>query len=247
MEECEALCTRLVIMVNGKFKCLGSPQHLKSKFGTGYKISLRLKYKSDPDKLFEFMKTYFPSQTTLDIHKRLFEFTVPLKDTKLSRLFKLIEKNRSNVGINDYSISQTTLDQIFVDFANQQDDQPVVFEPKYTKKDSVFSISTLNDKNGEISLSNKGSCENMSSNFETSVPINYSDLNDDDEIISDKEISESKRLSNLSIEPSSLEESEKKNCENNFGIHEIEQGKLIDASEFVIIKTNLFYYRFSSR
>ena len=31
MEECEALCTRLAIMVNGEFKCLGSVQHLKSK------------------------------------------------------------------------------------------------------------------------------------------------------------------------------------------------------------------------
>lgn len=35
MEECEALCTRLAIMVNGKFKCLGNIQHLKSKFGAG--------------------------------------------------------------------------------------------------------------------------------------------------------------------------------------------------------------------
>lgn len=31
MEECEALCTRLAIMVNGQFKCLGSTQHLKSR------------------------------------------------------------------------------------------------------------------------------------------------------------------------------------------------------------------------
>lgn len=38
MEECEALCTRLAIMVNGQFKCLGSPQHLKSKFGSGYTL-----------------------------------------------------------------------------------------------------------------------------------------------------------------------------------------------------------------
>jgi ATP-binding cassette subfamily A (ABC1) protein 3 len=40
MEECEALCTRLAIMVNGKFKCLGSIQHLKSKFGAGKKSQL---------------------------------------------------------------------------------------------------------------------------------------------------------------------------------------------------------------
>ena len=31
MEECEALCNRLVIMVNGAFRCLGSIQHLKTK------------------------------------------------------------------------------------------------------------------------------------------------------------------------------------------------------------------------
>ena len=34
MEECEALCTRLAIMVNGQFKCLGSIQHLKSRYVT---------------------------------------------------------------------------------------------------------------------------------------------------------------------------------------------------------------------
>lgn len=41
MEECEALCTRLAIMVNGHFKCLGSIQHLKNRFGEGYYITVR--------------------------------------------------------------------------------------------------------------------------------------------------------------------------------------------------------------
>ncbi|CAG0900594.1 unnamed protein product, partial [Darwinula stevensoni] len=43
MDECEALCTRLVIMVNGRFQCLGSPQHLKGKFGQGYTLIVKLK------------------------------------------------------------------------------------------------------------------------------------------------------------------------------------------------------------
>ena len=30
MEECEALCDRLAIMVRGSFQCLGGPQHIKS-------------------------------------------------------------------------------------------------------------------------------------------------------------------------------------------------------------------------
>ena len=38
MEECEALCTRLAIMVNGQFKCLGSIQHLKSKYVHAYDL-----------------------------------------------------------------------------------------------------------------------------------------------------------------------------------------------------------------
>jgi ABC-type multidrug transport system ATPase subunit len=43
MEECEALCTRLAIMVNGQFKCLGSTQHLKNKFARGYTLIVKIK------------------------------------------------------------------------------------------------------------------------------------------------------------------------------------------------------------
>lgn len=42
MEECDILCSRLAIMVNGQFRCIGSPQYLKVKFGSGYMITLRL-------------------------------------------------------------------------------------------------------------------------------------------------------------------------------------------------------------
>lgn len=42
MEECEALCTRLAIMVNGEFKCLGSTQYLKNKFSNGYSLSVKI-------------------------------------------------------------------------------------------------------------------------------------------------------------------------------------------------------------
>ena len=41
MEECEALCSRLGIMVGGRLQCLGSPQHLKNRFGQGYLVELK--------------------------------------------------------------------------------------------------------------------------------------------------------------------------------------------------------------
>uniref|UniRef100_A0AAV1VE52 ABC transporter domain-containing protein n=1 Tax=Peronospora matthiolae TaxID=2874970 RepID=A0AAV1VE52_9STRA len=42
MEECEALCTRVGILVSGQLKCLGSVEHLKQKFGRGYIVEVKL-------------------------------------------------------------------------------------------------------------------------------------------------------------------------------------------------------------
>ena len=42
MEECEALCARLGVMVDGVLRCVGPIQSLKSRYGQGYKVSLRL-------------------------------------------------------------------------------------------------------------------------------------------------------------------------------------------------------------
>ena len=41
MEEAEALGTKMAIMVNGKFKCFGSAQSLKQKFGEGFTVHIK--------------------------------------------------------------------------------------------------------------------------------------------------------------------------------------------------------------
>ena len=46
MEEAEALCTKIGIMVNGKFKCFGSAQHIKEKYGTGYEVDVKIEWPS---------------------------------------------------------------------------------------------------------------------------------------------------------------------------------------------------------
>jgi ATP-binding cassette subfamily A (ABC1) protein 3 len=43
MEEAEALSTKMGIMVQGTFKCMGSTQHIKNKFGTGYEIEVKIR------------------------------------------------------------------------------------------------------------------------------------------------------------------------------------------------------------
>ena len=42
MEEAEALCSSIGIMVGGRLRCLGSNQRLKAKFGKGYQLELKL-------------------------------------------------------------------------------------------------------------------------------------------------------------------------------------------------------------
>ena len=42
MEECEALCPRIGIMAQGKLRCLGSAQRLKSRFGKGFQIEAKV-------------------------------------------------------------------------------------------------------------------------------------------------------------------------------------------------------------
>jgi len=50
MEECEALCPRIGIMAGGNLRCLGSAQQLKSKFGQGYQVEMKIKNSEKTDK-----------------------------------------------------------------------------------------------------------------------------------------------------------------------------------------------------
>lgn len=47
MEEAEALCTKMGIMVKGEFKCFGPATHIKDKYGTGYELEFKIKALDD--------------------------------------------------------------------------------------------------------------------------------------------------------------------------------------------------------
>jgi len=42
MEEAEALGTKMAIMVDGRFKCFGTSQEIKEKFGTGFTVEIKI-------------------------------------------------------------------------------------------------------------------------------------------------------------------------------------------------------------
>ena len=66
MDECEALCSRVAIMVTGKFKCINSVQNLRQKYGKGYTLTIKLKAECLEQQMYlsklkEKIKQVFPS------------------------------------------------------------------------------------------------------------------------------------------------------------------------------------------
>ncbi|GAA6077193.1 phospholipid-transporting ATPase ABCA1 isoform X1 [Tachysurus ichikawai] len=45
---------------------------------------------------------------------------MPHSEGALSHIFSQFSKSQHSLGVEDYSVSQTTLDQVFVNFARQQ-------------------------------------------------------------------------------------------------------------------------------
>ncbi|XP_069922922.1 ATP-binding cassette sub-family A member 2 isoform X4 [Oryctolagus cuniculus] len=122
MEECEALCTRLAIMVNGRLRCLGSIQHLKNRFGDGYMITVRTKSSQNVKEVVRFFTRNFPEAMLKERHHTKVQYQLKSEHISLAQVFSKMEQVVGVLGIEDYSVSQTTLDNVFVNFAKKQSD-----------------------------------------------------------------------------------------------------------------------------
>ncbi|XP_031807821.1 ATP-binding cassette sub-family A member 2 isoform X3 [Sarcophilus harrisii] len=131
MEECEALCTRLAIMVNGRLRCLGSIQHLKNRFGDGYMITVRTKSSQSVKEVVRFFNRNFPEAVLKERHHTKVQYQLKSEHISLAQVFSKMEQVVDVLGIEDYSVSQTTLDNVFVNFAKKQSDnlEPQEAEP----------------------------------------------------------------------------------------------------------------------
>lgn len=120
MEECEALCTRLAIMVNGQFQCLGSIQHLKNKFTNGFTLVVKVKrYGDDKMRLLDdvnnvkkFISDTFQNSTLREEHSELLTYHVHDRVMNWSYLFGTMQRAKQDLNIEDYSISQFNLEQV---------------------------------------------------------------------------------------------------------------------------------------
>ncbi len=127
MEECEALCSRIAIMVNGKFKCLGPIQHLRTKFGQGFTIVIKLRRELNDDDNYviqvqQYIQRAIPSAVLKDLHQCLLHYHITDTSVQWSHLFRVMESAKGQLQLEDYLVSDTTLEQIFLAFAKSQRD-----------------------------------------------------------------------------------------------------------------------------
>jgi len=125
MEEADALCNRIGIMVNGAIECLGTSSHLKTKYGDGFQLEIKLKDTGNSEealnKLKSFITEQYPRTAILESFSDRILYAMPTDSiSSPAQVFGPIEQNKDELMIEEYSFSQTTLEQVFLQFAKQQ-------------------------------------------------------------------------------------------------------------------------------
>jgi ABC-type multidrug transport system ATPase subunit len=126
MEEAEALCTRAGIMAKGQLLCLGSVQHLKTKYLDGYTIDVFCNsgsaYEEIDSVVNEMLETTLPGCKLAERYGRFLRFDVPrLSSLGLGTTFRHMQalKTSPQFCVENYSISQCSLEQVFVKLVEQ--------------------------------------------------------------------------------------------------------------------------------
>ena len=121
MEEAEALCQRIGIMAKGTLRCLAEQTRLKELYGNGFKIFANSEISNTPA-VAKFIESLLPNGWKLiDKFATNISYEFPAEKGALAKLFKAIEEKKKDVGILDYGVGQTTLEEVFVKLISEAD------------------------------------------------------------------------------------------------------------------------------
>ena len=119
MEEADVLAQRIGIMCNGRLHALGSPQALKDKHGAHYTLDIKATEGAGAG-VADFVSRTYPTAETVERHGDALSFSIPRETAALAQLFGQMEGGGRGAGVQEYSISQTTLEQVFLRIAKKQ-------------------------------------------------------------------------------------------------------------------------------
>ena len=114
MDEAELLCSRISIFTLGRMRCLGTQQHLKSRYGGGYRLymNFRPEWKS---RVLGFVRTRFPNATPDALFRGFASFRLATEakpgqpqPPKISQVFTIMDKESAPEGITDWGVGQVS-------------------------------------------------------------------------------------------------------------------------------------------
>ena len=125
MEEASHLGNRIGIMVDGRLACLGSSQHLKSKYGQGYELMIKMNSGLDVrdngvlklireeicDSAVVLEKGGDGGYVRLGLGQPKFE---GVGEFELQTAFNVLVKNKARFGIETFNLSQSGLEEVFL-------------------------------------------------------------------------------------------------------------------------------------
>ncbi|XP_077492387.1 phospholipid-transporting ATPase ABCA3-like [Amblyomma americanum] len=121
MDECEYSCDRLTIMVGGQMMCLGTLQHLREKFGRGFRMEFMLKHTATADagRLASAVEQQFSGIRLTDWHENVLCYHLEQR-IPWSTLFTKLAQLEKEFALEHALVGENTLEQIFLSFAKMQ-------------------------------------------------------------------------------------------------------------------------------
>merc|ERR1719154_796049 len=130
MDECEALSSRIAILVRGQLRCTATPPQLKARYGKGFSLQVKLRVMSGDEALTDkevssLRKTIdqrLGGSIITDEHMGMITYMVP-KEHGWGKLFEVLEglKSRKNSIVEDYAATDPSLEDVFLMFARESE------------------------------------------------------------------------------------------------------------------------------
>ncbi|NXY02992.1 ABCA9 protein, partial [Pteruthius melanotis] len=123
LEEAAAMCDRVAILVSGRLRYISALEDLKRKFGTSYRLELKMTDVGQSDALHAEVLNLFPHVARQERSSSLLTYKIPVADAlPLSRSFSKLEAAKQNFKLEEYSLSLNTLHQVFVDLTRDAEE-----------------------------------------------------------------------------------------------------------------------------
>lgn len=118
MEEADALSDRIALMNHGQVKCCGSPLFLKDKFGSGYRLTLSKEAHFNQYEMANQVRRITAREPIIESNiAREMCIAIPTElNSSLPELLTYIEENKKTLGISNYGISSSTVEEVFLKY-----------------------------------------------------------------------------------------------------------------------------------